>query len=89
MIGAWAGTTTSCKMPSLFSPGGKRIDSGAQTRAWRGADDLGPAGDHAGLDEAEAAEGGAANLGHEIGNRARRAAARALEAGAACAAVLA
>ena len=23
-------------MPSLFSPGGKRIDSGAQTRAWRG-----------------------------------------------------
>ena len=31
--GAFAGTTTNCNMPSDFSPGGKRIASGAQTLA--------------------------------------------------------
>jgi hypothetical protein len=35
------------------------------------ADDLGPAGDHRGLHEAEAAESGATNIGHEIADRAR------------------
>ena len=43
------------------------------------ADDLGPARDHARLDEAEAAERGAADLRHQLGDRlgrARRAAAR-------------
>ena len=34
--GACAGTTTSWRMPSTFSPGGKRIDSGQLTRAWCG-----------------------------------------------------
>ena len=33
--GACAGSTTSWRMPSLFSPGGKRIASGMQTWAWR------------------------------------------------------
>jgi hypothetical protein len=32
------------------------------------ADDLGPARYHAGLDEAEAAKGSAADFGHEVGN---------------------
>ena len=43
------------------------------------ADDLGPAGDHARLDEAEAAERGAADLRHQLGDRlapGRRAGAR-------------
>src|SRR5690606_36847603 len=41
------------------------------------ADDLGPACDHAGLDEAETAKCGAPDLRHQLGNRPRRAAARA------------
>ena len=40
------------------------------------AHDLGPAGDHARLDEAEAAEGGAADLRRQLGDGARRPAAR-------------
>ena len=45
-----------------------------------GADDFGPAGDYARLDKPEAAEGGAADIGHQLGNGPRGSAALALEA---------
>src|SRR3546814_833917 len=44
------------------------------------AHDLGPAGNHARLDEAEAAEGRAPYFGHQVGNGTRRAATRTLVA---------
>ncbi len=65
-------------MPPLFSPGGKRIDSGAQFSACVRADDLRPAGDHRRLDEAEAAEGAAADIAASGPKSRAPAAARAL-----------
>jgi hypothetical protein len=74
--GACAGVTTSWRMPSAFSPGGKRIDRARS--AGRGAPhDLGPARDHRTLHEAEAAKGGAADRGHQVGDLPRLSATRA------------